>query len=236
MQIDIVTIFPALVDAALSEGVIGRARARGVVDIRVRDLRAYTDDRHRTVDDVPFGGGPGMVMKAEPFFRGRRGGGGRAGTAGGGRPDDTAGAAFHAGGRGAFERDRRGSCCCAAATRVSTSGLPRPWSPTSCRSATTCSPAGNCRHSSCWMRWSGSCRVWSATPDRSKRDSFTRGLLDHPHYTRPASFRGMDVPAVLPSGHHGGDRAVAPPGAYPANAGTAAGCDRPRGARRRRAP
>ena len=69
MIADVITIFPAMVEAALSEGVVGRARARGLVDIRVCDLRAYTDDRHRTVDDIPYGGGPGMVMKPEPLFR-----------------------------------------------------------------------------------------------------------------------------------------------------------------------
>jgi tRNA (guanine37-N1)-methyltransferase len=69
MVADLITIFPAMVEAALAEGVVGRARTRGIIDIRVRDLRDYTDDRHRTVDDVPYGGGPGMVMKPEPLFR-----------------------------------------------------------------------------------------------------------------------------------------------------------------------
>lgn len=69
MIADVITIFPAMVESALGEGVIGRARERGLIDIRVRDLRDYTDDRHRTVDDVPYGGGPGMVMKPEPLFR-----------------------------------------------------------------------------------------------------------------------------------------------------------------------
>jgi len=63
MVIDILTIFPSMVEAGLAEGVIGRARGKGLVEIRVRDLREYTDDRHRSVDDQPFGGGPGMVMK-----------------------------------------------------------------------------------------------------------------------------------------------------------------------------
>jgi tRNA (guanine37-N1)-methyltransferase len=69
MIADVITIFPAMVEAALGEGVTGRARARGLVDICVRDLRDFTDDRHRSVDDVPYGGGPGMVMKPEPLFR-----------------------------------------------------------------------------------------------------------------------------------------------------------------------
>src|SRR6476620_541491 len=69
MIADIITIFPAMVEAALSEGVIGRARSKELVDLRARDLRAYTEDRHRVVDDVPYGGGPGMGLKAEPLFR-----------------------------------------------------------------------------------------------------------------------------------------------------------------------
>jgi tRNA (guanine37-N1)-methyltransferase len=69
MIADVITIFPAMVNALLAEGVIARALERGVVDIRVRDLRDFTDDRHRTFDDVPYGGGPGMVMKPEPLFR-----------------------------------------------------------------------------------------------------------------------------------------------------------------------
>jgi tRNA (guanine37-N1)-methyltransferase len=68
MKFDIVTIFPAMVEAALAVGVIGRARESGRLDIAVHNLRDFTTDRHRVVDDVPFGGGPGMVMKPEPFF------------------------------------------------------------------------------------------------------------------------------------------------------------------------
>jgi len=69
MTFDIVTIFPAMVDAALGAGIVGRAIERGALDIRVRDLRDFTSDRHRVVDDVPYGGGPGMVLKPEPIFR-----------------------------------------------------------------------------------------------------------------------------------------------------------------------
>src|SRR4026207_2140366 len=54
---------------SLAEGVVGRGVEAGVVSVRVHDLRTFTTDRHRVVDDVPFGGGPGMVMKPEPFFR-----------------------------------------------------------------------------------------------------------------------------------------------------------------------
>src|SRR5213592_3585732 len=69
MTIDVVTIFPAMIEQALAAGIIGRAIASGVLDVKVRDLRDFTTDRHRVVDDTPYGGGPGMVLKADPIFR-----------------------------------------------------------------------------------------------------------------------------------------------------------------------
>ena len=69
MKFDIVTIFPRMVGAGLAEGVVSRGVERGLLDIQVHDLRDYTTDRHRSVDDVPYGGGPGMVMKPEPLAR-----------------------------------------------------------------------------------------------------------------------------------------------------------------------
>jgi tRNA (guanine37-N1)-methyltransferase len=66
MRIDIVTIFPAFFDV-LDVSLIGKARDRGILDMYVHDLRAWTHDRHRTVDDTPYGGGAGMVMKPEPW-------------------------------------------------------------------------------------------------------------------------------------------------------------------------
>jgi tRNA (guanine37-N1)-methyltransferase len=68
MTFDIVTIFPGLVRGALGEGIVSRAIERGPLTVRVHDLRAFTTDRHRVVDDVPYGGGPGMVLKVEPMF------------------------------------------------------------------------------------------------------------------------------------------------------------------------
>jgi tRNA (guanine37-N1)-methyltransferase len=65
-RIDIVTIFPDLVEHFLKGSLLGQARREGVVDVRVRDLRAFATDRHHTVDDAPFGGGDGMVLKCEP--------------------------------------------------------------------------------------------------------------------------------------------------------------------------
>ncbi|HJZ71705.1 MAG TPA: tRNA (guanosine(37)-N1)-methyltransferase TrmD [Vicinamibacterales bacterium] len=69
MTFDIVTIFPAMIEQPLAAGIIGRAIERGTLDVKVHDLRDFTTDRHRVVDDVPYGGGPGMVLKADPIFR-----------------------------------------------------------------------------------------------------------------------------------------------------------------------
>jgi tRNA (guanine37-N1)-methyltransferase len=68
MRINIVTIFPGFFEGPLGLSIPGRAAAAGLVQYRVVDLREYTHDKHRTVDDVPYGGGAGMVMKPEPFF------------------------------------------------------------------------------------------------------------------------------------------------------------------------
>jgi tRNA (guanine37-N1)-methyltransferase len=67
-RIDVLTIFPRMIEAGTSEGIVARAVAKGLATISISDLREFTKDRHRSVDDAPFGGGPGMVMKAEPFF------------------------------------------------------------------------------------------------------------------------------------------------------------------------
>ncbi len=69
MRFDVVTIFPAMVRQALDEGIVGRAIERKTLEVVVHDLRDFTTDRHRVVDDVSYGGGPGMVLKPEPLFR-----------------------------------------------------------------------------------------------------------------------------------------------------------------------
>ena len=68
MRFDLITIFPEFFTGPLDHGILRRAREAGIVDIRVQDLRAFTHDKHRTVDDRPFGGGEGLVLKPEPLF------------------------------------------------------------------------------------------------------------------------------------------------------------------------
>jgi tRNA (guanine37-N1)-methyltransferase len=69
VTIDVVTIFTAMVEQPLAAGILGRAIAAGRLDVKARDLRDFTTDRHRVVDDMPYGGGPGMVLKPDPIFR-----------------------------------------------------------------------------------------------------------------------------------------------------------------------
>ncbi|MGH2674206.1 MAG: tRNA (guanosine(37)-N1)-methyltransferase TrmD [Actinomycetota bacterium] len=69
MRIDVLTIFPGIIEGPLRESLLGRAIEGGILDVRVHDIRDHAADRHRQVDDEPYGGGPGMVMKAEPVFR-----------------------------------------------------------------------------------------------------------------------------------------------------------------------
>ncbi len=69
MRVDVLTIFPGVFPGPLGVGVVGRALEAGTLELRTHDLRDHTDDRHRQVDDIPFGGGPGMVLKPEPLVR-----------------------------------------------------------------------------------------------------------------------------------------------------------------------
>ena len=201
MKFDIVTIFPRMFDGPTREGILGRAVDRGLVDLKVFDLRDFTDDRHRTVDDVAYGGGPGMVLKPAPLFRAvdhvRQSRGEPAAivlTSPQGRPFCQADAVRLS--RlshvvvlcGRYEgidervRDQVATEEISIGDYVLTGGeLP----------ALVILDAV--------VRW-----LPGAVGDEQsvEWDSFTRGLLDYPHYTRPAEFRGFAVPDVLLSGHH----------------------------------
>ena len=201
MKIDIVSIFPAMVKAPLAEGVVGRAIGRGVIDVAVHDLRDFTTDRHRVVDDMPFGGGPGMVMKPEPFFaavdyiRRERG-----------TPDAIV--LTSPDGERFAHRD---------AERLS--GLQHiVWlcgryegvdERVRMHLATETLSIGDYVLSGgelpALVMLDAVARLLpGVVGDEASvaRDSFVGGLLDYPQYTRPAVFAGYEVPAVLLSGHH----------------------------------
>jgi len=201
VKFDIVTIFPRMFETTLGEGVVARGIASGILDVAVHDLRDFTEDRHRVVDDVAYGGGPGMVLKPEPLFRAvdairaRRGEPGaivltspqgrRFTQAEAGRLRDLGHVVLLCGRyEGVDDRVRE-----ALATDELSIGdyvlsggeLP----------ALVIVDA-----------------VARLVPgvvgdqDSVDADSFSRGLFDYPHYTRPAEFRGFKVPDVLVSGHH----------------------------------
>lgn len=206
MRIDVITIFPAMIEAALAEGVVGRARARGVLDIRLHDLRDYTEDRHRTVDDVPYGGGPGMVMKPEPLFR-----------------------AVEAAVDVEKDEPRRPAPVILmtpqgrlltheVATRLSAlermvvicgryEGVDERVSQAL---ATDEISIGDYVLSGgelpALVLIDAVARLVPGVVGDAEsvvKESFADGLLDYPHYTRPAVFRGLAVPDVLVSGNHG---------------------------------
>ncbi len=201
MTADVITIFPELVEAGLTAGVVGRARERGIVDLQVRNLRDYTDDRHRTVDDVPYGGGPGMVMKPEPIWRAVE----------------------------AIAEERGPASAVVLVTpqgRLLTQALAAELSRLE-RLVVICGryegvdervAEGLVTHEVSigdYVLTGGELpalvlldAVTRLVPgvvgdsESVEVESFTDGLLDHPHYTRPAVFRGRAVPDVLVSGHH----------------------------------
>ena len=72
MQCDVLTLFPDIISGVVSHSILKRAQEKGYVQLRIHNIRDYTTDPHRVADDIPYGGGGGMVMKAEPIFRGRR--------------------------------------------------------------------------------------------------------------------------------------------------------------------
>jgi tRNA (guanine37-N1)-methyltransferase len=201
MIVDVVTIFPAMVEPALGEGVVGRARERGDVEIRVRDLRDYTDDKHHVVDDVSFGGGPGMVMKPEPLFRAVEAIAAERGAPSAVLLMTPQGRRFTHEMAERFSRLERIVVLCGRYEGVDervTETL-----------VTDEVSIGD------YVLTGGELPalvvidavvrlVPGVVGDAAsvEEDSFVRGLLDHPHYTRPAVFRGMAVPDVLVSGHH----------------------------------
>jgi len=203
MRIDVVTIFPGMVEAPLGDGIVNRARAAGLVDLRVHDLRDFSEDRHRSVDDTPFGGGPGMVMKAEPFFRaaefawsdGRQENDAVVLLSPRGRRFDQATARRLAGldrlmllcGRYEGIDERVAESLATEELSVGDFVL------TGGEVAALAVVEATVR------------LIPGALGDEGSAgsDSFEDGILDWPHYTRPASARGQDVPPVLLSGDHG---------------------------------
>ncbi|MEY2409576.1 MAG: tRNA (guanine37-N1)-methyltransferase [Verrucomicrobiota bacterium] len=198
MKIDVLTLFPEMFAGPLDVSIVSRARKTGLLDLRVHNLRDWTHDRHKTVDDRPFGGGAGMVMKPEPIFEAveaLRTGQTHVVLLGPAGRTFTQSIAADLAGRehvlflcgsyeGIDERVREGLVHDELSIGdyvLTNGGLPAM---VIVDAVTRLLPG-------------------ALGDDASAADeSFSHGLLEYPHYTRPADFRGMKVPEVLMSGHH----------------------------------
>ena len=202
MKFDIVTIFPRMIDAGLEEGVVGRARERGLLDIAVHNLRDFTTDRHHVVDDVPFGGGPGMVMKPEPLFAAMDAIVARRGQPGAVVLLTPAGRAFSQREAKRFAKLGHVAVLCGRYEGIDERVRER-WATDEVSIGDYVLSGGELP--ALVIIDAVARLVPGVVGDEQsvEGDSFERGLLDYPHYTRPAEFAGMRVPEVLTSGHHG---------------------------------
>ncbi len=203
MRFDIVTIFPGYFASPLAEALVGKALDAGLLEIHVVDLRDFSDDPHRKVDDEAYGGGPGMVLAAPPLFAAvdalRAEGGAEAPhvvllSPQGRRFDATAAREMAGRGRialvcgryeGIDERTREARLFddeVSLGDFVLAGGEAAALVVVEAVSRFVPGVVGD--------------------PASVRCDSFEDGLLDHPHYTRPREFRGLAVPEVLLSGHH----------------------------------
>jgi tRNA (guanine37-N1)-methyltransferase len=200
VRIVVVTLFPELVTQALAFGVLGRAVARDVLTVETIDPRQFATDLHRTVDDRPYGGGPGMVMKAEPLRQAvelavlRVPDARRVYLAADGRPVDQARVAALArlpglvlvAGRYEGVDERFVECCIDETVSVGDLVLSGGELPA-------------------LMLIDAMARLLPGTlgcAESAEHESFTTGLLDWPHYTRPEVWEGRPVPPVLLGGNH----------------------------------
>jgi tRNA (guanine37-N1)-methyltransferase len=206
VKIDVVTIFPDYL-APLRQALLGKAIERGQVEVRVHDLRRWTDDVHRTVDDTPYGGGPGMVMLPEPWGRAL---------------DEIAPADAESQPRLLVPSPAGRPFSQSLAHELAD----EPWLAFACGRYEGID-ARVADHAARRMRVDevslgdyvlsgGEAAVLViveavarllpgvlGNADSAAQDSFSDGLLEAPAYTKPASWRGLDVPAVLLSGNHG---------------------------------
>jgi tRNA (guanine37-N1)-methyltransferase len=198
MKIDVLTLFPAMFAGPLDESIIKRARDNGILELGIHDLRNWTHDRHKTVDDRPFGGGPGMVLKPEPLYEAVEklagpstrvilmGPSGRKLTQQVARELTAYEHLLLIAGsyEGIDDRVRQGLAHdeLSIGDYVLTNGALPVMVVIDVVTRLLPGVLGD--------------------DESAKEESFSHGLLEYPHYTRPAEFRGMKVPEILLSGHH----------------------------------
>ena len=199
VRIDIVTIFPEMFAGPFDASIIRRARDAALVEIAIHDLRDWTTDRHRSVDDAPFGGGPGMVMRPEPWFgalesqREQSPPGRAILLTPQGRPLTQAIAAELA-------AESRLILMCGRYEGVDerVRGLADDEISVGDYVLSGGEPAAIVLVDALVRLLPGAL----GSEDSTAEESFIGGLLEYPHYTRPAEFRGQAVPDVLLSGNH----------------------------------
>ena len=228
MRIDVVSIFPEYL-APLELSLIGKARQDGLLDLKVHDLRDYTTDRHRTVDDTPYGGGAGMVMKPEPWAQaltavaaGRSGGAGDAGAPGDGGTAESAGpdgaakpvliVPSPAGERftqaTAHELAEEDQLVFACGRYEGIDERVLEWAAEhfTVRPMSLGDYVLNGGEVAVLAMVEAIGRLLPGVvgnPESLVEESHSDGLLEYPVYTKPSSWRDRDVPAVLLSGNHG---------------------------------
>ena len=199
MHIDVISIFPELFPAFLSTSLLGRAVDNGLLEVAVHDLRDFTQDKHRVVDDEPYGGGGGMVMTAEPWLRAvERVSAGEAPhrillSPQGRRLDDARVRQLATMPRlllmcGRYEGLDERVLDLVVDEEVSVGDFVLS--------------GGEVPAMALIEALSRQVPGVVGLPDSVDNDSFRHGLLDHPHYTRPRSVGGLEVPAALLSGDH----------------------------------
>jgi tRNA (guanine37-N1)-methyltransferase len=198
MKIDVLTLFPEMFSGPMDASIVGRARKAGLLDLRLQNLRQWTHDRHKTVDDKPFGGGAGMVLKPEPIFEAVE----------------------------SLADDKTHVILTAPAGRPFTQAIARELAQKE-HLLIICPSYEGVDDRVCealvddelsigdYVLTNGGLpamviidTVTRLLPgalgdaESAVDESFSHGLLEYPHYTRPAEFRGMKVPEMLLSGHH----------------------------------
>jgi tRNA (guanine37-N1)-methyltransferase len=201
MRVDVITLFPEMFDAPLGTSMIGRAIERGLLDVHLHDLRDWTHDKHRTVDDYPFGGGPGMVMKPEPLYESVE--------AVQGLADKRAFVVFLTPAGRVFDQAMARDLADMPRLML-VCGRYEGFDERALALADLQLSIGD------YILTGGELPalvVIDATArllpgvlggETSAADeSFSEGLLEYPQYTRPQVYRGMEIPEILASGDHG---------------------------------
>jgi tRNA (guanine37-N1)-methyltransferase len=198
VRIDVFTIFPDYLAGPVDASLLGRARARGLLDVRVHDVRDWTDDPHRSVDDTPFGGGAGMVMTPGPLFAAVE------------AVDPPRPLLLLAAAGRRFDQDRARELAAGPGFSLVCGryeGIDQRVADHLCDGELSVGDyvlAGG--EAAALVVVEAVARLVPGVMGNeasADQESFTAGLLEYPQYTRPAEFRGWAVPEVLRSGDHG---------------------------------